>query len=163
MDYGPAWDLQRDIQKRLIDAKRAETPPANLPENVLLTVEHPPVYTLGKSGDLEHLLATSDQLRTLGATFVETDRGGDITFHGPGQLVGYPILDLDRFFTDIGRYLRTLEAAIIDTCASYGIETGRVPGRTGVWVEAGSRRNGRFARWEFAAAAGLRCTGLPST
>lgn len=150
MEYRPAWDLQREIQQRLIEAKRAE-PPLSVP-NALLTVEHPPVFTLGKSGDAAHLLASEDQLVGLGATFVETDRGGDITYHGPGQLVGYPILDLDRFFTDIGRYLRTLETVIIRTCESYGVTAGRVDGRTGVWVDAGSPSERKIC------AMGIRCS-----
>ena len=151
-DYAPAWDLQREIQKDLIDAKRADPPIAELPPNVLLTVEHPPVFTLGKSGDAANLLASGDQLAGLGATFVETDRGGDITFHGPGQLVGYPILDLDRFFTDIGLYLRKLEATVIRTCESYGLTAGRVEGRTGVWINAGSPRERKIC------AMGIRCS-----
>ena len=152
MEYEPAWDLQRDIQKRLIDAKRADPPPAALPPNVLLTVEHPPVFTLGKSGDVANLLASDGQLAGLGATFVKTDRGGDITYHGPGQLVGYPIIDLDRFFTDVGRYLRTLESAIIETCESYGLTAGRVPGRTGVWIDAGTPTERKIC------AMGIRCS-----
>lgn len=132
VDYESAWALQERVQERLIQAKR-QTPPTAVP-HVLLLVEHPPVYTLGKSGDAEHLLLTEEQLAARGASFVHTNRGGDITFHGPGQLVGYPLLDLDRFFTDIGRYLRTLEGIIIDTCAAYGLEAGRVDGRTGTWI-----------------------------
>jgi lipoyl(octanoyl) transferase len=136
MEYAEAWELQRKIQKRLIEAKRTQ-PPRDLP-HVLLTVEHPPVYTLGKSGDIAHLLASSEELEREGATFFRTDRGGDITFHGPGQLVGYPILDLERIFTDIGKYLRFLEQAIIDTCRDYGLAADRVDGRTGVWLGNGT-------------------------
>ena len=150
MDYDSAWTLQRQVQKRLIDAKLS-SPPALLP-NVLLTVEHPPVFTIGKSGDATHLLASETELAGKGATFVETDRGGDITFHGPGQLVGYPILDLDRFFTDIGRYLRTLESVVMRTCESYGIDAGRVAGRTGVWVDSGSSTERKIC------AMGIRCS-----
>jgi lipoyl(octanoyl) transferase len=130
--YASTWDLQRQIQQRLIDAKR-QSPPEAVP-HVLLLLQHPHVYTLGKSGDADHLLLSDDRLRALGATFHRIDRGGDITYHGPGQLVGYPILDLDRFFTDLGRYLRLLEEAIIRTCAAYGVTGRRVDGRTGVWV-----------------------------
>ena len=130
--YEPAWALQREIQARLIAAKRAR-PPEPCP-HVMLFVEHPPIYTLGKNGDAAHLLADAATLDALGATFLPIDRGGDITFHGPGQLVGYPMLDLDRFFTDIHRYLRTLEEAVIQTCACYGVTGRRVAGRTGVWV-----------------------------
>ncbi len=150
MNYDSALTLQRQVQKRLIDAKLS-SPPVHLP-NVLLTVEHPPVFTIGKSGDRAHLLASTTELARKGATFVETDRGGDITFHGPGQLVGYPILDLDRFFTDIGRYLRTLESVIIRTCESYGIDVGRVAGRTGVWVDSGSPAERKIC------AMGIRCS-----
>ena len=113
--YEPTWALQREVQQRLIAAKRAE-PPEPLP-HVLLVVEHPPVFTLGKNGSRAHLLADADALSARGATFVPVDRGGDITFHGPGQLVAYPILDLDRLFTDIHRYLRELEEVVIRTCA----------------------------------------------
>ena len=131
-DYASGWALQQRVQQRLIEAKRSE-PPETLP-HVLLLVEHPHVYTLGKSGDRSNLLADEETLRARGATFVPVDRGGDITYHGPGQLVAYPILDLDRLFTDIHRYLRELEETVIRTCADYGIEAGRVPGRTGVWI-----------------------------
>jgi lipoyl(octanoyl) transferase len=101
---------------------------------VLLLLEHPPVYTLGKSGDAGNLLVSEKRLEEIGAAFHRIGRGGDVTFHGPGQLVGYPLFDLDRFFTDLGRYLRTLEEIIIRTCADYGVTGTRVDGRTGVWV-----------------------------
>ena len=120
------------MQARLIAAKRKDPPEAA--PHVMLLVEHPPVYTLGKNGDTAHLLLSEEALAARGATFFHIDRGGDITFHGPGQLVGYPILDLDRFFTDIHRYLRELEEAVILTCADYGLTAGRIPGRTGVWI-----------------------------
>lgn len=132
MAYAPAWDLQKQIQARLIAAKRQAVPEA-VPHVVLL-VSHPHVYTLGKSGDAANLLLSEDALAARGATFHHVGRGGDITYHGPGQLVGYPILDLDRFFTDLGKYLRLLEETIIRTCADDGIAAGRIPGRTGVWV-----------------------------
>lgn len=130
--YAPTWELQKQIQARLIAAKRQE-PPVALP-HVMLLVEHPPVYTLGKSGKASNLLLSEDALAAHGASFFHIDRGGDITFHGPGQLVGYPLLDLDRFFTDIHRYLRELEDSIILTCADDGLHAGRVDGRTGVWI-----------------------------
>ena len=130
--YERAWALQERVQERLIAAKRAD-PPETVP-HVLLLLEHPPVYTLGKSGDAEHLLASEERLDDLGAEFHRIGRGGDVTFHGPGQLVGYPLFDLDRFFTDLGRYLRALEEVIIRTCAEYGVTGTRVDGRTGVWV-----------------------------
>jgi lipoyl(octanoyl) transferase len=149
--YAPAWELQKQLQARLIHAKRAEQD-ANVP-HVMLLVEHPPVYTLGKSGDAAHLLLSEAELAARGATFYPIDRGGDITFHGPGQLVGYPILDLDRFFTDIHRYLRELEEAVLRTCADYGLAGRRVEGRTGVWVgpdEGGLERK--------ICAMGIRCS-----
>jgi lipoyl(octanoyl) transferase len=130
--YERAWALQEAVQERLIAAKRAE-PPETVP-HVLLLLEHPPVYTLGKSGDAENLLVSEERLEALGAEFHHIGRGGDVTFHGPGQLVGYPLFDLDRFFTDLGRYLRTLEEVILRTCAEYGVTGTRVDGRTGVWV-----------------------------
>ena len=130
--YERAWALQERVQERLIAAKRAE-PPETVP-HVLLLLEHPPVYTLGKSGDAENLLVSEERLEALGATFHRIGRGGDVTFHGPGQLVGYPLFDLDRFFTDLGRYLRTLEEVVLRTCAEYGVAGTRVDGRTGVWV-----------------------------
>jgi lipoyl(octanoyl) transferase len=103
--------------------------------NYLFWVEHPPVFTIGKSGKMEHLLLQENQLKTKGITFYKTNRGGDITFHGPGQIVGYPLLDLDNFFTDIHQYLRFLEEAIIKTLADYGIEGARSDGETGVWLD----------------------------
>lgn len=103
--------------------------------NFLLFCQHPPVYTMGKSGKPEHLLLDEAGLTTVGATYHRIHRGGDITFHGPGQLVGYPIFDLENFFTDIHRYMRTLEEAVILTCADYGLDAGRIPGLTGVWLD----------------------------
>jgi lipoyl(octanoyl) transferase len=132
VDYAPARALQQSVQERLIAAKR-QSPPEPLP-HVLLLLEHPPVYTLGKSGDDDNLLVSEEQLGALDAEFHRIGRGGDVTFHGPGQLVGYPLLDLDRIFTDLGRYLRTLEEVVIRTCAEYGVTGTRVEGRTGVWV-----------------------------
>ena len=130
--YEPAWRLQEQVQERLIAAKRAE--PAEPIPHVLLLLEHPPVYTIGKSGDADNVQVSEKRLEELGATFHRIGRGGDVTYHGPGQLVGYPLLDLDRFFTDLGRYLRTLEEVIIRTCGAYGVTGTRVDGRTGVWV-----------------------------
>lgn len=132
MDYEPAWDLQRRIQNRLVADKRSANP--TRPDHVMLLVEHPPVFTLGKSGDRANLLATDAELSAEGASFVPIDRGGDITYHGPGQLVGYPILDLDRYYTDIHRYLRELEDVVIRTCRDFGLAADRVDGRTGVWI-----------------------------
>lgn len=132
MDYRPVWNLQRRIQSRLIDDKRSNDP-ERIP-HVFLLVEHPPVYTLGKSGDENHLLASEEELQRRGASFVQIDRGGDVTYHGPGQIVGYPILDLDDFYTDIHRYLRELEEVIIRTCADFDVSAGRVDDLTGVWI-----------------------------
>lgn len=151
LNYLPAWDLQRRIQQHLIRAKRGERT-MSVP-HILLLVEHPPVYTLGKSGDASHLLLSEESLARNGAAFHHIDRGGDITFHGPGQIVGYPILDLDRFFTDIHRYLRTLEETIIRTCAHYGVTGERVEGRTGVWVGPDARGFERKI-----CAMGIRCS-----
>ncbi len=149
--YKPTWDLQKLLQARLVAAKRQE-PPQRIP-HVFLLVEHPPVYTLGKNGRLDHLLLSEEALRARGAEFFHIDRGGDITFHGPGQLVGYPILDLDRFFTDIHRYLRELEETIIRTCADYGLQAGRVARRTGVWIGPDARGPERKI-----CAMGIRCS-----
>ena len=133
MRYEPAWHLQKQIQQVLIKAKRAEIP-QHVP-HVLLLLEHPPVFTLGKSGNPQHLLVTESLLAQRGASFVHIDRGGDITFHGPGQLVGYPILDLDRLSPDIHLYLRNLEEIMIRVCAEYDINAQRVEGKTGVWIK----------------------------
>ncbi|MFU8812223.1 MAG: lipoyl(octanoyl) transferase LipB [Balneolaceae bacterium] len=139
MDYRQAWSLQRLLQKRLIDQKleaRHKPDPKQakpIPDSLLLT-EHPHVYTLGKSGDQANLLKGLAELQQLDAEYIEIDRGGDITYHGPGQLVGYPILDLDRHFTDVHKYLRYLEEVIIRTCAEYGLNAGREEGLTGVWI-----------------------------
>lgn len=135
--YQQTWDLQHAIQADIIAEKRAERNGefSGLRSNdVFLFVEHPHVYTIGKSGDEENLLRSTAELLQLDAEFVKIDRGGDITYHGPGQIVGYPILDLDRHFTDIHKYLRFLEEIIIGICDDYGIKAGRIDGLTGVWV-----------------------------
>jgi lipoyl(octanoyl) transferase len=111
--------------------------PATLPtKHYLLFVEHPPVYTLGKSGKMDHVLIGEEERSERGIEFYQTNRGGDITFHGPDQVVGYPILDLEKFYTDIGKYLRALEDVIILTLEEYGITAGRSAGETGVWIDA---------------------------
>lgn len=135
--YAEAWEVQRRLQADLVAAKRADPPRAA--RHAVLVVEHPPVFTLGASGDAANVLASEAELVARGATFVPTDRGGDVTFHGPGQLVVYPILDLDRFARDLHLYLRALEEAVIQTCADYGVAAGRVDGRTGVWVGPDAR------------------------
>lgn len=150
-EYLPLWDLQRELQTKLALSKRSE-PRVSIP-HILLLVEHPPVYTLGKSGNKANFLIQEGDLAAQGATFVHVDRGGDITYHGPGQLVGYPILDLDRFYTDIHRYLRELEEVIIRTCASYQLSAGRLDNLTGVWLgcdEQGQERK--------IGAMGVRCS-----
>lgn len=148
--YGAMWDLQRSVQARLIAAKRGEAPPA---PHVLFLVEHAPVVTLGKSGDASHLLLDEHSLHARGIDYYRVDRGGDITYHGPGQLVAYPILDLARFYTDIHRYLRDLEQAVIDLCAGHGVQTDRIPSRTGVWVVPDERGPERKI-----CAMGIRCS-----
>ncbi|MBZ4037100.1 lipoyl(octanoyl) transferase LipB [Flavobacterium sp. 17A] len=139
-DYKSTWEYQEEIFKDIVDLKiknRREELDQPTP-NYLLFVEHPHVYTLGKSGDLENLLLNEKQLEAKGATFYKINRGGDITYHGPGQIVGYPILDLENFFTDIHKYLRFLEESIILTLAEYGLESGRSEGETGVWLGVGT-------------------------
>lgn len=135
--YQPIWDLQHAVQQRIIEDKRAEQRGDLVGErldDILLFVEHPHVYTLGKSGKEDHLLRSLNELEKLDAEFVNIDRGGDITYHGPGQIVGYPILDLDRHFTDVHKYLRYLEEVMIRVCVDFGFEAGRIKGATGVWV-----------------------------
>ncbi len=141
MDYLPAFDYQEKLMKEIIDIKlanrekseddREETP------NYLLFVEHPHVYTLGKSGDEHNMLANAEKLKEINATYVKTNRGGDITYHGFGQLVGYPVLDLDNFKSDIFLYMRNLEEVIIRTIAEYGLKGERSEGQTGVWLDVG--------------------------
>jgi len=147
MDYQEAWAYQETLFADIVAQKIQNR---NLPEeeqaitpNYLLFVEHPHVYTLGKSGKPEHLLLDDVGLVNHQATYYKINRGGDITYHGPGQLVGYPILDLDQFFTDIHRYLRYLEEAIILTLAEYGVSAGRIEGLTGVWLDHDTLKNPR--------------------
>ncbi len=137
IDYQRAWDYQENLfsetVQQKVDNRRQDEQQHTT--NHLLFCQHPPVYTLGKSGQQEHLLLSEPELQALGARFYRINRGGDITYHGPGQLVGYPILDLDHFFTDIHRYLRLLEGAVILTLADYGLSAGRIVGLTGVWLD----------------------------
>jgi lipoyl(octanoyl) transferase len=152
MRYKEAWDYQEQLLQQNLQVKAGrslllqEAMAGTAPEDAvnqnmlqtahhLLLVEHPPVYTLGKSGKEENILISEDERSRLGIEYFRINRGGDITFHGPGQIVGYPILDLEKFFTDIGRYLRNLEEVIILTLAAYGIKGERSPGETGVWIE----------------------------
>ncbi|ALJ06107.1 octanoyltransferase [Pseudalgibacter alginicilyticus] len=139
-DYKETWDYQEELFRDIVDSKiknRKEN--ISLPtKNHFLFVEHPHVYTLGKSGDISNLLVDEAQLKAKNAVFYKVNRGGDITYHGPGQIVGYPILDLDNFFTDIHKYLRFLEEMIILTLAEYGLKAERSPGETGVWLDVGT-------------------------
>ena len=139
-DYKETWDYQEQLFKDTLDQKiRNRRQNENIAtHNYLLFVEHPHVYTLGKSGDHTNLLLSEEQLEKKNASFYKINRGGDITYHGPGQIVGYPILDLDNFFTDIHKYLRLLEEMVILTLSEYGIKTERSPGETGVWLDVGT-------------------------
>ena len=139
-DYKLALDYQEKLFDETIKIKQKnKNDGLNLPtQNHFLFVEHPHVYTLGKSGDFNNLLLTEAQLKAKGAAFYKINRGGDITYHGPGQIVGYPILDLDNFFTDIHKYMRNLEEAIIRTLAEYNIMGTRSDGETGVWLDVGT-------------------------
>ncbi len=139
-DYKATWDYQEELFKGIVDLKiqnRREETNLTTP-NYFLFVEHPHVYTLGKSGDVSNMLLSEKQLADKGATFYKINRGGDITYHGPGQIVGYPILDLENFFTDIHKYLRLLEEVIILTLAEYNIIGVRSEGETGVWIDVGT-------------------------
>ncbi|MEM7104183.1 MAG: lipoyl(octanoyl) transferase LipB [Bacteroidota bacterium] len=138
IDYKEAWDLQKLFLKEAVDIKvenRSLSDDHQLnPKHWLLLCEHPPVFTLGRSGDKAHLLLNEDGLRQKGIEFYKINRGGDITYHGPGQVVGYPILDLDYFFTDIHKYVRFMEEAVIKTIAEFGLKGIRIKGMSGVWL-----------------------------
>jgi len=166
VEYKQVWDYQESLlqdnvrikteAKRLMESMAAGEITAGegpVTANYLLFVEHPPVYTLGKSGHIENVLIDEDSMHQRGIQFYRTNRGGDITFHGPGQMVGYPILDLERFYTDIGKYLRNLEEVIILTLKTYGIQGDRSPGETGVWVDPGVKGRERKI-----CAIGVRCS-----
>ncbi len=157
MDYKTCWDYQEELFTEIIQQKIANR---SLPveqqtptKNYLLFVEHPHVYTLGKSGSEKNLLINETQLKQNNASYYKINRGGDITYHGPGQMVVYPILDLDNFFTDIHKYLRLLEETIILTLKEYGIESERSAGETGVWLEAENKFKARKI-----CAMGVRCS-----
>ena len=147
IDYQDAWNYQTSLFEQVLGIKSGNRSlPENqqhLTENFLLFCQHPHVYTLGKSGKEDNLLVKTDQLKGIGATYYHINRGGDITYHGPGQIVGYPIIDLENFFTDIHRYMRFLEEAVIQTIAEFGVSSGRIPGLTGVWI---NHDNGKPAR-----------------
>jgi lipoyl(octanoyl) transferase len=163
MDYQPAWDYQEKLLAENVEVKalrwrnnatedsRSERTPHTT--HYLLFVEHPPVYTLGKSGKVEHVLISEEERIKNNLGFFKINRGGDITFHGPGQLVAYPILDLEMFYKDIGKYMRSLEEVIIRTLADYNIKAGRSPGETGVWIDPGTRGKERKI-----CAIGIRCS-----
>lgn len=160
-DYKQAWDRQEDIFGATVKLKTElrnrspagdETDETILTPNYLIFCEHPHVYTLGKSGKADHLLLDEQGLKEKHAVYYPINRGGDITYHGPGQVVSYPILDLDNFFTDIHLYLRTLEEAVILTMADYGLKGERYPGYTGVWLDADNDRARKIC------AMGVRCS-----
>ncbi|MCB0456133.1 MAG: lipoyl(octanoyl) transferase LipB [Flavobacteriaceae bacterium] len=139
-DYKETWDYQEQLFQQILDIKiknRREQQSLKTP-NYFLFVEHPHVYTLGKSGDFTNLLIDEKKLKEIDATFYKINRGGDITYHGPGQIVGYPILDLENFFPDIHKYLRFLEEMVILTLAEYGLKAERSKGETGVWLDVGT-------------------------
>jgi lipoyl(octanoyl) transferase len=144
IDYKEAWDYQETLFKQAIDLKIAKRngETDEIPQNHLLFCQHPHVFTLGKSGNPENLLLNEAELNEQEASYYKINRGGDITYHGPGQLVVYPIFDLEQFFTDIHKYMRFLEEAVILTLSDFGIQSGRVDGLTGVWIE-GDTKNAR--------------------
>lgn len=155
ISYKKAWDYQEEIFQKIVDRKiqNRNNNTSNPTDNYFLFCEHPHVFTLGKSGDEKHLLINEDQLKAKGAEFYKINRGGDITYHGPGQVVGYPILDLDNFFTDIHKYLRFLEEVIILTMAEYGLKGDRYEGYTGVWMDVDNTYKARKI-----CAMGVRCS-----
>lgn len=160
IDYQSAWDYQESLLQQNLAIKsearlsNSQLSPALLPtKHYFLFCEHTPVYTLGKSGSMDNVLLTTQQLEEKGIEFFKTNRGGDITFHGLQQIVGYPILDLEKFYTDIGKYLRNMEEIIILTIAEYGIKGERSKGETGVWIEPGIAGKERKI-----AAIGVRCS-----
>ncbi|MDP9042685.1 MAG: lipoyl(octanoyl) transferase LipB [Bacteroidota bacterium] len=158
MEYMKAWDYQETLLRQNVEIKTRyhsaqQKQKKDSTTNYLLFVEHPPVYTLGKTGHEENVLIGEEELQDRGILFVKTNRGGDITFHGPEQIVAYPILDLEKFGTDIGKYLRNLEEIIIRTLTDYGIDGERSSGETGVWIEAGITGKARKI-----AAFGVRCS-----
>ncbi|RAW03029.1 lipoyl(octanoyl) transferase LipB [Pseudochryseolinea flava] len=147
IDYKKAWDYQTSLFEKILAIKSANR---DLPvdqhqqtENYLLFCQHPHVYTLGKSGKEQNLLVKVDDLHAIDATYYHINRGGDITYHGPGQLVVYPVIDMENFFTDIHKYMRLLEEAVIQTCSRYNISAGRIKGLTGVWVDFENEKTAR--------------------
>ncbi|HEY5692282.1 MAG TPA: lipoyl(octanoyl) transferase LipB [Cyclobacteriaceae bacterium] len=139
IDYSAAWKYQTELFERILEVKKQNRDLADQEQastsNYLIFCEHPHVFTLGKSGEEKNLLLPKDKLESIGATYHHINRGGDITYHGPGQIVVYPVIDLVNFFTDIHKYMRLLEEAVIQTLSEYGIESGRIKGLTGVWID----------------------------
>ena len=159
IEYGEAWQKQDVLMQHNLQVKSGwynlgsyERPAISDTRNYLLLCEHPHVYTLGKSGHMEHLLLNDTRLKELNISFYKTSRGGDITYHGPGQVVGYPILDLELFFTDLGKYMRCLEEVVIEVLAYYGIKGERLPGATGVWLDPDTPKARKIC------AMGVRCS-----
>ena len=142
IDYKKCWDYQESLFKDIlaVKSKNLKEKKTNLTKNYLLFCEHPHVYTLGKNGNKKNLLVNEEYLKFRGASFYKINRGGDITYHGPGQIVGYPILDLENFFTDIHKYLRFLEEAVIRTLKEFGLKGERSKGETGVWLDTGTEK-----------------------
>ena len=158
VEYGQAWEQQEALLQQNLALKKAGRdqgldPMAIQTRSHLLFCEHPPVYTLGKSGKMEHVLLSDDEIRQRGIAFYPTNRGGDITFHGPGQVVCYPIIDLEHWYTDIGKYLRNLEEVVIRVLGDYGLRGERSPGETGVWLDVGVEGKARKI-----CAMGVRCS-----
>jgi lipoyl(octanoyl) transferase len=155
IEYGEAWQYQESLLKAATSIKSQRVKGETTDETIhhLLFCEHPPVYTLGKSGDEAHVLISKEELAKRNIGYYPTNRGGDITFHGPGQVVGYPILDLEKYYTDIGKYLRSLEEVIIRVLALYGLKGDRSPGETGVWLDPDNKMKARKI-----CAMGVRCS-----
>ncbi|MEX2230596.1 MAG: lipoyl(octanoyl) transferase LipB [Cyclobacteriaceae bacterium] len=147
VDYKKAWDYQTNIFNKILTVKsenRTRPDGEQLPtDNYVIFCEHPHVFTLGKSGDEKNLLIPKQDLDSIQATYYHINRGGDITYHGPGQIVGYPVIDMENFFTDIHKYMRVIEEAVIQTLSDYNVSAGRIPGLTGVWVENNDPENAR--------------------
>jgi lipoyl(octanoyl) transferase len=147
IDYKEAWDYQLGLFDKILKVKAQNRERSNdnqlTTDNYLIFCEHPHVFTLGKSGDENNLLVKKDQLNSIEATYHQTNRGGDITYHGPGQIVGYPVIDMENFFTDIHRYMRFLEEAVIQTLSEYGVASGRIAGLTGVWIDIDDEKKAR--------------------
>ncbi|HMR57624.1 MAG TPA: lipoyl(octanoyl) transferase LipB [Cyclobacteriaceae bacterium] len=145
MDYKQAWDYQTNLFQSILDIKalNRNSGDQQITPNYLLFCEHPHVYTLGKSGNEQNLLVKKEELNTVAATYYHINRGGDITYHGPGQIVVYPIIDLENFFTDIHKYMRLLEEAVIQTLKEFAIQAGRIKSLTGVWIDSENEKNAR--------------------